>query len=74
MKLLAQVGAVALLSHGRIIKVKLLILVVLIKLRFRKKVVPGDVLRLEVEIIKMKGPVGIGKAVATVDGEKGGGS
>ena len=43
---------------------------VLIKLDLRKKVVPGDVLKLEVEIIKMKGPVGIGMAVATVNGEK----
>ena len=31
--------------------------------------VPGDRLRLECEIIKSKGPVGIGKATATVDGE-----
>ncbi len=37
--------------------------------RFKKKVVPGDVLRLEVELIKRKGPVGIGKAVASVNGE-----
>ena len=33
-------------------------------------VVPGDTLTLEIEIIKIKGPVGVGKAVATVDGEK----
>ncbi|HJD35473.1 MAG TPA: 3-hydroxyacyl-[acyl-carrier-protein] dehydratase FabZ, partial [Candidatus Blautia ornithocaccae] len=32
--------------------------------KFKNKVVPGDVLTLEVEIIKEKGPVGIGKAVA----------
>jgi len=38
--------------------------------KFRKQVVPGDTLRLEVEIIKMKGPVGIGKGLATVNGEK----
>ena len=32
-------------------------------------VIPGDRLRLETEIIKCKGPMGIGKAVATVDGK-----
>ncbi len=30
---------------------------------------PGDVLLLELEIIKQKGPVGVGKATATVDGK-----
>lgn len=39
------------------------------KARFRRKVVPGDVLRLSVQIVKRKGPVGVGQAVATVDGE-----
>ncbi|MDE6599068.1 MAG: 3-hydroxyacyl-[acyl-carrier-protein] dehydratase FabZ, partial [Oscillospiraceae bacterium] len=34
------------------------------------QVVPGDTLRIEVEIIKVKGPVGVGKALATVNGEK----
>ncbi len=38
--------------------------------KFRRQVVPGDKLRIEVEIIKTKGPVGVGKAIATVDGEK----
>ncbi len=33
-------------------------------------VVPGDVLTLDVEIIKVKGPVGFGKALASVNGEK----
>ena len=39
------------------------------KAKFKKKVVPGDKLRLECEIIKQKGPVGVGKATATVDGK-----
>ena len=39
------------------------------KLRFKQKVVPGDVLKLEVKIIKSKGPVGVGEAVATVNGK-----
>ena len=38
--------------------------------KFRRQVVPGDLLKLEVEIIKIKGPVGVGKALATVNGEK----
>ena len=38
--------------------------------KFRRQVVPGDLLRIEVEIIKVKGPVGVGKGVATVNGEK----
>ena len=38
-------------------------------MNFRKKVIPGDKLKLECEIIKRKGPVGIGKAVASVDGK-----
>jgi 3-hydroxyacyl-[acyl-carrier-protein] dehydratase len=66
---LAQVGAVALLSMEDY-KGKIVYFGGINKARFRKKVVPGDVLRLEVELIKMKGPVGIGKAVATVNGEK----
>lgn len=38
--------------------------------KFRRQVVPGDLLRIEVEIIKVKGPVGVGKGVCTVNGEK----
>ena len=36
--------------------------------RFRKQVVPGDVLELHCEIIKRRGSVGIGSAKALVDG------
>ena len=43
--------------------------VLIINAKFRKQVIPGDRLRLETEIIKCKGPMGIGKAVATVDGK-----
>ena len=38
-------------------------------MRFKKMVVPGDKLKLEVKIIKQKGPIGIGEALATVDGK-----
>ena len=37
--------------------------------KFKKKVVPGDVLELEVEIVKVKGPIGIGRGTAMVDGQ-----
>ena len=39
------------------------------KCRFKHKVVPGDKLRLETRIIRQKGPVGVGEAIATVDGK-----
>jgi 3-hydroxyacyl-[acyl-carrier-protein] dehydratase len=63
---LAQVGAVALLSHEDY-KGKLAFFGGINKARFRQKVVPGDVLRLETELIKIKGSVGVGKAVAYVN-------
>ncbi|KEH99361.1 3-hydroxyacyl-ACP dehydratase [Clostridium novyi A str. 4552] len=66
---LAQLGAIALLSMDEF-KGKIAYFGGINKAKFRRKVVPGDVLRLEVEIIKMKGPAGIGKAIATVNGEK----
>lgn len=37
--------------------------------RFRQKVIPGNRLRLECQIIRQKGPMGIGQATATVDGK-----
>ena len=38
--------------------------------KFRRQVVPGDKLRIEVEITKVRGAVGFGKGLCTVDGEK----
>ena len=38
--------------------------------KFRQQVLPGDDLKLEVEIIKVKGPIGVGKGLATVNGKK----
>ena len=60
---LAQVGAVALLSQEEY-KGKLVFFGGINKARFRQKVVPGDVLRLETELVKIKGPVGVGRATA----------
>ena len=66
---LAQVGAVAVLSLDEN-KGKLAFFGGIDKAKFRRQVVPGDRLKLEVEIIKCKGPMGVGKALATVDGQK----
>ena len=66
---LAQVGAVAVLSLEEN-KGKIAYFAGINNAKFRQKVVPGDVLRLEIEIIKKKGPIGIGKAIATVNGKK----
>ena len=60
---LAQVGAVAILSKPEN-KGKTAYFGAINNAKFKNKVVPGDVLTLEVEIIKEKGPVGVGKAVA----------
>ena len=65
---LAQTGAVAILSMEEN-KGKNTLFGGIDKLRFKKQVVPGDKLKLEVKIIKRKGPIGIGEAIATVDGK-----
>ena len=65
---LAQVGAVSILSVEEN-KGKVAYFGGINSAKFRRKVVPGDRLRLECEIIKQKGPVGIGRATATVDGK-----
>lgn len=64
---LAQVGAVALLSQPQY-KGKIALFARIDGTRFRKPVTPGDSLRLEVTLDKMRGPVGKGKAVASIDG------
>lgn len=66
---MAQAGAVALLSLPDF-KGKTAYFGALDKVKFRKKVVPGDSLVLEVEIQKIKGSAGIGKGIAYVDGKK----
>lgn len=65
---LAQVGAVALLSKEEN-KGRLAFFAGIDNCRFKRQVVPGDTLRLEVEIVRLRGTIGKGKAVATVDGE-----
>ncbi|WP_431029088.1 3-hydroxyacyl-ACP dehydratase FabZ [Lysinibacillus sp. LZ02] len=65
---LAQVGGVALLNaEGN--KGRLAFLTGIDNCRFKRQVTPGDQLRLEVEFIKLRGQMGKGKGIATVDGE-----
>ncbi|MVX64165.1 3-hydroxyacyl-ACP dehydratase FabZ [Clostridium chromiireducens] len=65
---LAQAGAVAILSMEKY-KGKTPLFAGTNKVRFKGKVVPGDRLDLYCEIIKIKGPIGIGKGIASVDGK-----
>ena len=65
---LAQTGAVAILSMEEN-KGKNALFGGIDKMKFKKMVVPGDRLKLEVKIIKRKGPIGIGEAIASVDGK-----
>ncbi len=64
---MAQAGAVAILSKpGQ--EGKTAYFAGIQNAKFKKKVKPGDVLTLELEIIKEKGPIGVGKGTAKVDG------
>lgn len=65
---LAQTGAVAILSKPEN-RGKIVYFGGIDKCRFKGKVVPGDKLRLETRIMKEKGPLGVGEAVASVDGK-----
>jgi 3-hydroxyacyl-[acyl-carrier-protein] dehydratase len=65
---LAQAGAVAILSVEEN-KGKNALFGGIDKMKFKKMVVPGDKLKLEVKIIKRKGPIGVGEGIATVDGK-----
>ena len=65
---LAQVGAVAILSLPEN-QGKTAYFGAIDKCKFKGKVVPGDKLRLETRIVKRKGPVGVGEAIASVDGK-----
>jgi 3-hydroxyacyl-[acyl-carrier-protein] dehydratase len=66
---MAQVGAVGVMAGGEH-RDRLALFAGIDGVRFRRQVVPGDVLRMEVEITRLKGKVGRGKGRATVDGER----
>ena len=65
---LAQTGAVALLSMPAN-KGKIALFGGIKNARFKKQVRPGDVLELHCELTRMHGPVGMGTAVATINGK-----
>ncbi len=65
---LAQTGAIAILSEEEN-KGKIALFGGIKKARFKRQVVPGDVLELTCKLTKRRGPVGFGEAVATVDGQ-----
>ena len=65
---LAQVGAVAILSKEEN-KGKIAYFGGINKCKFKGKIIPGDKLKLETRIIKQKGPLGVGEAIASVDGK-----
>lgn len=65
---LAQTGAVAILCQEEW-KGKTAYFAGINNAKFKQKVLPGDTLELSTEIIKVKGPIGIGKATAKVNGK-----
>ena len=65
---LAQAGGAALLGPAAR-DGKLAMLAGIDEFRFRRPVVPGDTLRLEVELLKMRGPIGRVRGRALVDGQ-----
>ena len=65
---LAQTGAVAILCQDEW-KGKTAYFAGINNAKFKQKVVPGDTLELTTEIIKVKGPIGVRKAVARVNGK-----
>ena len=62
---LAQVGATLILSKPEY-RGKIALFAGIDKVRFRQQVVPGDVLRLEVELIKLRGNIGKAQGLAYV--------
>lgn len=65
---LAQMGAICILSKDEF-KGKIGFLVGADKVRWKKQVTPGDKVNLEIEIVKLRGNIGVGKGKATVDGD-----
>jgi 3-hydroxyacyl-[acyl-carrier-protein] dehydratase len=66
---MAQVGAVGVMAGGEH-RDRLALFAGIDGVRFRRQVLPGDVLRMEVEITRLKGKVGRGTGRATVEGER----
>lgn len=67
-EMLAQTGAVAILCQPEF-KGKIAVFAGIDNCKFKRPIVPGDVVRLETKITAVRGPVGMGEAMATVDGQ-----
>lgn len=65
---LAQVGACAILCQEEY-RGRLAYFAGIDRVRFKRMVVPGDQLVMEVELLKLKGPIGKAQGRATVDGD-----
>lgn len=65
---LAQVGAVAILTEEQN-QGKLVLFGGIKNARFKREVKPGDVLELACDLTLRRGPIGMGQAVARVNGE-----
>ena len=65
---LAQTGAVCILSLPEN-KGKIAYFAGIEKCKFKRKIIPGDTIKLEIQITKQRGPIGIGTCKATVDGK-----
>lgn len=65
---MSQVGAIALLMKEEN-KGKIAVFGGIKNARFKRQVVPGDVLEMHCVLTKMHGPIGFGEAVAKVDGQ-----
>lgn len=68
-EMLAQAGAVCMLSLPEN-KGRMAYFTGIDKAKFRRKISPGETITLTVDIIKTRGAIGIGKALASVDGER----
>jgi len=66
---MAQVGAVGVMALEGF-RGKLALFAGIDGVRFRRQVIPGDTLRIEVELTRLKGRAGRGKGAVTVDGER----
>lgn len=68
---MAQTGAVMVINSGSFVpEEKLVYFMSIDNVKFRKPVVPGDVLELHIEVVQVRGPVWKMAGVAKVDGVK----
>ena len=68
-EMLAQTGAVCALSLPEN-KGKIALFTGINNAKIRRQVLPGETITLEIELIKLRSQAGVGKAIATVNGEK----